>query len=103
MEEKEVFPKAEDASSHPSEDQKNGDKFLSSFFAGPNHDVIPTVRKPPPTLTTSKPKRFTKLSQKELKKLSTNSAATTKSPVERETSPMGTKFNLEFRIELRKN
>lgn len=97
FEEKDFFPKAEDANSHHlKEDQKNGDAFLSSFFAGPNHDVIPTVRKPPPALSTSKPKRFTKMSQKELKKLSTNSAATTKSPAEKETSPMGTNFILPF-------
>lgn len=55
------------------------EKILTSFFSGKDHDQLPLVRRrPPPTLTSSpipsstpsETKRFTKLSQKERKRLS---------------------------------
>jgi len=70
----------------PEPKNRNGEleaeKILTSFFSGKDHDQLPLVRRPPTTTLASspspsssssaaaEPKRFTKLSQKERKRLS---------------------------------
>ena len=91
----------------PEPKNRNGEleaeKILTSFFSGKDHDQLPMVRRPPTTTTATatsaspspsavEVKRFTKLSQKERKRLSLMGQSM--KPVdEKESSPTGQQLN----------
>ena len=87
----------------PEIENRNGEleaeKILTSFFSGKDHDQLPMVRRPPPTSPSPSPstaaevKQFTKLSQKERKRLSMMGQSM--KPVdEKESSPTGQRLPL---------
>jgi len=97
MEERPVVSRTEECVKETQNGNHDAAEVLSSFFAGKQYDKLSIVRKPPieiptssPTTTTptSESKRFTKLSQKERKRLSLMGHST--KPVDdKEGSPEG--------------
>jgi hypothetical protein len=81
LEEKPTVSQKADSEMCSTEDRQNVDRFLTSFFSGQNHDV-------PKLPTPTEPKRFSKLSQKERKKLSAGGQSM-KTGDEKEMSPNG--------------
>ena len=91
MEERPAVSQTEECVKETHDNNREADKVLSSFFAGKQHDKLPTVRKPPvPSAATSTPenKRFTKPSQREMKRL-LSMGHSTKQINDKEASPEG--------------